>query len=194
MAETRASLLLRVRNLQDEESWREFLDLYGPLILRYLGKLGIFAHDAQDLLQDVMQILIRRLPTFEYDPQKGSFRNWLCTVTTNRARRFFREKQRRDVPHGGTSNVQMVEGLPDDGPGITEIWEDEWRRRRLEAAMEKVRSHVRSSTWESFELTALEGLDPNTVAKRLNISVGQVYVNKSRVLKRLRETVENTDD
>ena len=76
---TRPSLLLRVRNLRDQKSWDEFVELYSPLVLRYLRRIGVPNQDALDLLQDVLGIVVRHIGSFEYDPGK-SFRAWLRTI------------------------------------------------------------------------------------------------------------------
>lgn len=193
MHETRASLLLRLRDLRDEESWREFVDLYGPFIKRYLRAVGLSQEDASDLAQEILQIVVTHVTGFDYDPAKGSFRGWLRKVTRNRVWRFFRERQRVPAAPGGTTALEALNRLPDDGE-MDEAWEREWRKRRLEAAMEKARLKVKPQTWEAFELAVLSGLPPETVAAKLRTSVGQVYVSKSRVIKRLREEVVRIDE
>ncbi|KPK61772.1 MAG: hypothetical protein AMK73_07805 [Planctomycetes bacterium SM23_32] len=187
---TRPSLLLRLRDPRDAESWREFAELYGPLVLRYLRRIGVSGDDAPDVAQEVMQIVLKQMPRFDYDPAKGTFRGWLYTVTTNRARRFFARQRRRPPARGGTSNVEMVEGLPDAGAGMEEKWEREWQVRCLQAAIATVRPRVKGTTWRAFEMAVLEDRPPAEVARELGMSIGQVYVSKSRVLKRLSEAVE----
>src|SRR6185295_16750135 len=82
---TRPSLLLRVRNLNDAESWREFIELYGPLIMRYLKRKHVPHDDAVELTQEVLQIVATHIAKFEYDPARGRFRGWLWTVAKNLA-------------------------------------------------------------------------------------------------------------
>ena len=71
--------------------------------------------------------------------------------------------------------------------------EQQWRKRRLEIAMKRVQADVKPSTWEAFKRTVLEHTPPETVAGQLGLTVGNVYVCKSRVLKRLRDTAEEID-
>jgi len=77
---TRASLLVRLRDPRDECAWKEFIDLYAPLIYGYLRKQGLQDADAADLSQEVLTAVAGAVGGLEYDPQRGAFRNWLFTV------------------------------------------------------------------------------------------------------------------
>src|SRR5438552_3205642 len=83
MLPTRTSLLYRVRNQADEESWREFVALYEPLLLSYVRKRGLSQVDARDVVQDIFIQLLRILPTFTLDHSRGRFRTWLWQVVMN---------------------------------------------------------------------------------------------------------------
>jgi RNA polymerase sigma-70 factor (ECF subfamily) len=191
---TRPSLLLRVRNLGDQASWQEFVELYGPLVLRVLLRMGMAYQDALDLQQDVMQVVMNRIARkpFQYDPSK-SFRAWLSKVARHRAYRHFHEQARKAAAPGGSCNLAIVAGIADSGPAIEAWVEEEHRRRVLEIAMKRVRAAVQPLTWEAFRRSVFDGLPPETVAEQLQTTVGNVYVAKSRVLARLREAVEQID-
>jgi len=191
---TRPSLLLRIRDFRDGESWQQFVDLYRPMIIRYLRGIGVGEDDALDLAQEVLQIVLRRIHAFAYDPLVGKFRGWLRKVTVNRARRHFLEKRRQFLSPGGTGVHQALQQVPDASGDMDEHWERQWRTRCLEVAMEKVRPQVEESTWQSFRMAVLENQPPKVVAEKLKISVGLVYVNKSRVLARLRKAVETINE
>jgi RNA polymerase sigma-70 factor (ECF subfamily) len=190
---TRPSLLLRVRNLQDQRSWNEFLELYGPLILRYLRHLGLSPDDALDLSQDVLHIVTRRVKTFEYDEGR-SFRAWLRTVTKNRALRQFREKSRRLDGPGGTTHHQVVQELPSPDDEQDEWIENEWRRRRLEMAVKRVRLEVEPQTWRIFEMRYYEQKSSKQVAEELGTKQGTVDTACCRVRQRLRKALEEIDE
>jgi RNA polymerase sigma-70 factor (ECF subfamily) len=193
---TRATLLNRVKDLGDQTSWSEFVDLYGPFLLRCLRRAGVAERDALDLVQDVFRIVVEHIGRFEYDAAK-SFRSWLCTIATHRAYRFFARQGRQPAAAGGTSHVEAIEALPaaGEGGGDADDWvEAEWRKRLLERAMTRVRQEVKGPTWQAFELRHLQDLDSTEVAQRLGMSVGAVYTSVSRVLKRLREAVEEIDE
>src|SRR4051812_14481068 len=77
---TRASLLLRLGDAQDGDAWKEFVDLYAPLVYGYARKQGLQDADAADLCQEVLRAVAGAVGRLEYDPQRGAFRNWLFTV------------------------------------------------------------------------------------------------------------------
>ncbi len=190
---TRPSLLLRVRSMEDERSWNEFFELYGPLVLRYLRYRGISADDALDLSQDVLLIVARRIKTFEYDESR-SFRGWLRKVAENRVKRHFRTNLRRPHGAGGTTHQQVVEQLPSLDDEQAKWIEDQWRQRRLEMAAKRVRSEVTPQTWRIFELRYYEQKSSEQVAEALGMKVGAAYTAYCRVLQRLRKTVEEIDE
>jgi len=182
-----------MRNMQDRKSWGEFVDLYGPLILRYLRRCGVAERDALDLVQDVLKIVARHIGRFEYDKRR-SFRAWLRKIATHRAYKFFAEQGRRPAAPGGTTHLEAIQALPAASDETDDWVEEEWRKRRLEQAMMRVRREVKETTWKVFELRYLHGIEPAEVADRLKIEIGSVYTSLSRVLKRLREAVEEIDE
>ena len=191
---TRPSLLLRVKDFRDQKSWEEFVEIYGPLILRYLRKVGVAEQDAVDLVQDVLGIVLRHIGTFEYDPAKGRFRGWIKTIATHRAFRFLAESRRRPVTPGGSGHLLAMGQAASAEAAQEALIEAEWEQLRLEVAMKRVRSAVQPATWQAFELLSVEGLPPAEIADRLGMQIGAVYKNISRVKARLREAVEEIDE
>jgi RNA polymerase sigma-70 factor, ECF subfamily len=191
--ETRRSLLLRVKDIYDQESWRQFVVAYSPIMRRYLHSVGVEAQDAEDVTQEVLESLLRRLPGFDYQPSKGKFRSWLYAVTTNQARRYMRRQRRRVRGTGGTTACSRLLEMPDARAQRHDAWDQQWKQRAFEVACTRVRPQVQPQTWEAFELTAVKSVPPEEAAKRLKISVGQVYVCKSRVLKRLQAAAAEFD-
>jgi RNA polymerase sigma-70 factor (ECF subfamily) len=84
---TSLTLLHRLREPEAGKAWGRFVDLYTPLLLTWARKIGLQPSDAADLVQELFILLMRRLPTFEYDPTKKNFRGWLRTVCMNEGRR-----------------------------------------------------------------------------------------------------------
>src|SRR5882762_11440295 len=77
--QTRASLLHRLKNWQDEASWQEFFDTYWRLIYGVARQAGMTDVEAQDVVQETMVSVAKHMPTFKYDPAIGSFKAWLMT-------------------------------------------------------------------------------------------------------------------
>jgi RNA polymerase sigma factor (sigma-70 family) len=78
---TNISLIAKVRDRTDAESWREFYKFYHPLLTRYLRRLGLPEDSANDVIQDVFVRLLQALPTFDLDSKRGRFRSYLWKLT-----------------------------------------------------------------------------------------------------------------
>jgi len=85
MHSTHVSLLERLRQPEAADAWERFVQLYTPLLLHWARKLGLPDHDAADLVQDVLLVLVRKLPEFQYQPGR-TFRGWMRTVLINKWR------------------------------------------------------------------------------------------------------------
>jgi len=101
--ETRATLLIRLRDTSDQDAWRLFASIYTPLVYRYAMKNGLQDADAADVAQETMCNVVRVIKRFEYDPSRGSFRGWLLTVVRNTLRRRFKKAQNQAAGSGDTS-------------------------------------------------------------------------------------------
>src|SRR5436305_10983645 len=84
MESTSSSLLLRLRRPGEQAAWKRFIDLYTPLLHSWACRAALPAQDAADLVQDVFVALVQKLPQFQYQPGKGSFRAWLRPVAPAR--------------------------------------------------------------------------------------------------------------
>jgi RNA polymerase sigma-70 factor (ECF subfamily) len=188
---TRLSLLARIRDLHDAQAWAEFVDIYAPLVYALARRCGLQDADAADLTQEVLRKVLRAAPQFAYDPQRGSFRAWLFTVARNELRRA---SEGRDCERGsGSTEVQrLLEEQP--APQEAAQWEREYQERLFAWATEKVRPDFRPATWQAFWRTAVQGQDARAVAADLGMSVGAVYIARSRVLARLREQVRGVEE
>ncbi|MFO0922984.1 MAG: sigma-70 family RNA polymerase sigma factor [Pirellulales bacterium] len=191
--ETRATLLLRIRDPKNTEAWREFITIYEPLIAGVAGRLGLQSADADELVQEVFLVVLEKQHLYKPSGESASFRRWLGTVARNAAITRLRKKANACSAIGGTDSIRKLDLAVDPLSPADEfdrLYEMEERRHLLDWATEQVRARSDRTTWDAFWKTAVEGQDANAVALLLNISVGQVYVAKCRTLKRLRETVE----
>ena len=187
--ETRASLLLKVRDGSNAGAWREFVELYGPVVYGFARKRGLQDADAADLMQDVMRSISSTIGRLDYDRNQGTFRGWLFTVTRNKVFNFLSARRHRTQGTGGTTANRLLETEPETDDG-SEAWEVEYQRRLAALAMERVRDEFHENTWRAFWLTAVEGLPAAEVTQRVGLSPGAVYVARSRVLARVREEVQ----
>ncbi len=185
---TRPSLLLRLRDPRDGAAWGQFVDVYAPLVYGFARRHGLQDADAADLTQDVLRAVATAAGRLEYDPERGSFRGWLFTVARNKLRNFLAARDRQ-VQGSGDTGVRL---LLQEQPGLTESaeWDREYQQRLFAWAADQVRGEFQDATWQAFWQTAVEGKKPAEVAEALGLSVGAVYIARSRVLARLRERIQ----
>jgi RNA polymerase sigma-70 factor (ECF subfamily) len=189
---TRASLLLRLRNPRDAAAWNQFVELYAPLVYGYARKQGLQDADAADLCQDVLGAVAGAIGKLEYDPQRGSFRNWLFTVVRHKLSNWRSAQEVRSHGSGDPAIQQLLQQCL--APVGKEAWEVEWEDRVFAWACEQVRRDVTPVTWQAFWRTAIAGEPNKQVAGDLGLTVVSVYVARSRVLARLRELVQSVQE
>jgi RNA polymerase sigma-70 factor (ECF subfamily) len=181
-ARTRQSLLIRLHDPGDQQAWEEFHARYAPMIHGWCVRW--FPRETDDMVQEVLLLLVRRLRTFEYEPGRR-FRGYLNTVTHNlMADLKAREQGRRAV--GGSGLIEHVEATED-------LWDRlacEYDLELLEKAKETVRGRVEPRTWAAYVETAERGRKGAEVARELGMKVGAVHTAKWQVLTLLRHEVE----
>jgi RNA polymerase sigma-70 factor (ECF subfamily) len=182
---TRLSLLVRLRDVEDAAAWADFVSLYAPLVYGLARKYGLQDADAADLTQDVLRSMVRALPQLDYDPARGTFRGFLFTAARNQLRKFLLSRKR---------DASIAE-LPSDVPAPEEVaaWEREYQAHVFALAAERVRDDFRPSTWQAFWLTTAQGQEAEQAGKALGMSVGAVYIARTRVLARIREVVRELE-
>lgn len=189
--DTRSTLLLRLRQEPTNQlAWSEFVERYGPLIFRWCRRWGLQEADAEDVTQNVLLELARQMRDFVYDPA-GSFRGWLRIVAYRCWCRFVddRATAARLALGSGLERLCTSEARED----FLEKLEQECSRELLGLAMERVKLRVQPRTWEAFRLTAVEEQEGASVAERLGMKVGTVFVARSKVQKMIREEIERLD-
>src|ERR1700754_2903441 len=92
---TRASLLVRIRDGRDHEAWRQFVQVYAPVVYGFARKRGLQDADAADVMQDVLRSVAAAAARLRYDPARGSFRGWLYTVARNKIFNFLAAAQHK---------------------------------------------------------------------------------------------------
>ena len=185
--DTRKTLILRVRDTDDASAWREFYDLYMPLLKRFFQARGLQEADADDIVQNVLQRVSKAAPEFEYDPAKGKFRSWLFTIARNELNRHFGKTMR--VPGSTSKSVVMKSLTSTDEEEQKASWERDYRRHLFQWACKRVRPDTSDQAWTAFWSTAVEETPSAEVAEKLGMTVGAVYIAKSRVIAKLRDEI-----
>ena len=188
MNTTSESLLFRLQDSPDgdidQNAWEKFVQLYTPLMFHWARKVGLQQSDAADLVQDVLSIVFRRLPGFQYDAA-GSFRGWLRTVTLNK----FREKKRKrvtDVSIASNSVLEQIASLK----SAESTWDLDYGRMLLQQTMEQMEPDFHPGTWQALRAVMAEGMTVDQAAETTGVSIWTIYSAKARLMKRLREELK----
>ena len=183
---TRRSLLSRLKHWDDQESWQDFFNTYWKLIYGVATRSGLSDSEAQDVVQDTMVAVARQMPHFKYDPALGSFKSWLFLITHRRITDHLRKEYRRvkgDAPTpGNTARTALLERVPDPASmDLNAIWEEEWKRWLLEAALQRVKRRVEPLHFQIFDCYVRKEWPVKEVAQSFRVTAGQVYLIKNRL-------------
>lgn len=189
---TRPSLLVRLRDVGDKDAWRQFVQIYAPVIYGYARQKGLQDADAADVTQDVLRAVTVATGRQVYDPARGSFRSWLFTIAHHKLCDFRTRQQSQFQGSGDTGAHQRLEEQP--AKDEVDAWEQEYRSRLFHWAAERIKGSINETTWQAFWLTAVEGQSGKEVAAKLNLSVAAVYLAKSRVMARLKAQLQEVSD
>jgi RNA polymerase sigma-70 factor (ECF subfamily) len=197
---TRWTLLGRLKDWDDEQSWREFFDTYWRLIYSVAIKAGLTEAEAQDVVQDTIISVARKIGEFKCDPEAGSFKAWLLRLTRWRILNQLTKRLPTKAPPGSgpargaepstppahrrdaDPRTATIERVPDPaGFDLDAVWDAEWEQHVLETARERVKQKVSAQQFQIYELLVTQGWPVRKVAQLLNVSAGQVYLARHRV-------------
>lgn len=185
--ETRASLILRLRDAADVAAWDEVAAIYGPLVFRLAVRQGLQAADADDVVQEVFAAVASTVTKWVEQPHRGRFRSWLLTIARNIAINVLTRRPHGSVGRGGEEVIDALASLPAPAGQLSSQFDLEYQQEVYRWAAEQVRESVARVTWDAFHMTHMEEVSIADAARHLGISVGNVYIARSRVINRLRE-------
>jgi RNA polymerase sigma factor (sigma-70 family) len=191
---TRQSLLSRLKDWNDQESWKVFFDTYWKLIYSAAMRAGLTDAEAQDVVQETVLSALKGMPRFEYDPAKGSFKGWLMRLTGWRITDQLRKRQRgvgRRKPAAGTSTrTATIERVADPaGLGLQALWDEEWESNLMEAAIDRVKRKVDPKHYQAFDLYVFKKWPVSRVARTLKLNPGRIYLIKHRINNLIRKEI-----
>jgi RNA polymerase sigma-70 factor (ECF subfamily) len=187
MSQTSVSLLERLRDEPDGAAWRRLVELCTPLIRNWLRRQEVRDQDAEDVTQEVLAVVVRKLPAFRRQPRAGAFRSWLRQITVNCLRGFWRSRRGQPQPAGGSDFAHMLDQLADPASGLSQVWNKEHDDHMTRRLLEMIRPRFEAKTWQAFQRVVLEGAAVDAVARDLGMSVNAVFIAKSRVAHLLRQ-------
>ena len=196
---TRRSLILRLRDWDDQASWNDFFETYWKLIYSVALKAGLNDAEAQDVVQETIISVARYIPGYRYDPALGSFKSWLMRITRTRIADHFRkrrfEKGGKRFPREQAMDPGQMEAYADLGDfDLEAAWNEEWERHILANALAKVRESVNPVQYQMFYLHVCKGLPAREVAASLGVKLAEVYFAKYKVGSATKKAVQQMRD
>ena len=192
---TRRSLLDRLKNWDDHDGWKRFFDAYWKLIYSAAIKSGLSDAEAQDVVQETVISVSKKMNEFKYDPALGSFKGWLLTLTRWRITDQMRKRPRHSnageaQPEDG-ARTSVIDSMPDEqGVQLEAIWDAEWQKNLTDAAIERVKRKVGARQYQLFDLYVIKEWPVTDVAKTLGVSENLVHKAKSRITAAIRKEIE----
>ncbi len=186
MQSTSLSLLDLLKNREDQGSWEVMVELYQPLIEKWLLRFGTPANDLEDLAQSVLLVVSNKLGAFKHSGNTGAFRSWLRSITRNCLLEFWRENKIRPIATGNSSFQESLEQLADECSELSRIWQEEYDQEVLKSLLKRIQDDFQQQSWEAFRRVAIEGIAAKEVAQQLGITVNSVFIAKSRIMNKLR--------
>jgi RNA polymerase sigma-70 factor (ECF subfamily) len=192
---TRRSLLSRLKQSNAQESWQEFFDTYWRLIYVTALNAGLTDSEAQEVVQESVLTVVRKIKSFRYDPAVGSFKGWLLTTVRWRIADQFRKRPRQiQTPSSRqateTSGTATLERVADPGAiDLDAVWEEEWQRTLFSLALSRVKRQANARHYQMFDLYAVKCWSVDKVAQTLGVSTGQVRLAKHRITALMRREV-----
>jgi RNA polymerase sigma factor (sigma-70 family) len=185
-APTRQSLLVRLRNWEDHESWKSFFETYWRIIYNAATRAGLSDAEAQDVVQETVLSVAKAMPNFEYNQTRQSFKGWLLQLTNWRIDDQFRKRPQVSFVSGSgthtSTRTATINRVADPaGPPLEAIWEEEWERHLIDTAMERVKNKVDARQYQLFELCVVSQWSTGEVAKALKVSPARVYLARHRI-------------
>jgi RNA polymerase sigma-70 factor (ECF subfamily) len=202
---TRQSLLARLKDWGDQDSWRQFFETYWRLIHATALKAGLTDAEAQEVVQEVMLASAKKMPEFTYDPTKDSLKGWLLAVTRWKIADQYRKREAQvkitgEIPDAvpgpwgpgwsdETARTATVERVPDPAR-LDDIWDAEWRQNLLRTALNCVKIRVNPAHYEMYHLHVLQGFTVRDTARALGTNSAAVHLAKHRVGKLIKAELE----
>ena len=190
---TRDSLLSRLKDWGDQDSWQDFFNTYSKLVYGVALKAGLSPQEAQEVVQETVITVAKGMKRFQPDPTRGCFKSWLLHTTRWKISDQFAKRQAAPVREprpfakgtatgGGERRTATVDRNPDPaGSALEEVWDKEWEQHVRAAALRSVKSRVDPLQYQIFDLCVLRGAEPKVVAAKLDVKLWKVYLARKRV-------------
>ena len=188
---TRQTLIAKIKDQHDEQSWEEFVRYYERYIYVVVADLGVPNVDVEDVCHHILLVLWEKLPTFKYEPQKCKFRTWMNRVTFNCVSNYRRSSTSYKKRIQKLSNENVDGGMLETE--IDQKMETQWKLHMTQLALTNIVGSVSEAALQCFEMF-YKGLHVSEICEKLNLKENSAYVLRKRVLERLRIELIRLDD
>ncbi len=188
--ETRASLLIRLQDVDEVDAWETFLALYSPVVYRTARRLNLQAADAENVVQEVLPAVSRSIGQWLQRDDRGSFRAWLLRIARNKAIDVLTHRSTRPFHNGDVSHLGAPKLSSICESTASNSLDDEYRWELFSQAAKEVQKVVTAQTWDAFWMTTVEGVSIEDAAGRLNVRTGVIYLSRCRVIERIKRIVK----
>lgn len=197
---TRKTLLEKLKDVDDRDSWQEFFSLYHGRVYHFALQRGMSAQEAEDVVQETFVSATKNIPQFNYDSSRGKFRSWLLHLAQWRIGDEFRKRPRLQVSAPSADDQRrtgFLERIADPAPGrdLEARIDQEWRQAVLDIALQRVKARVSAKQFQAYDLYVVKGWPAAKVALTLGMRTASVHLQKHRVSKLIAREVKalNTD-
>jgi len=205
LAPTRLSLIERLRDLDDQGSWQEFFDTYWKLIYCAAVKGGLPDNEAEDVVQETIIGIARNMENFRYQPEVCSFKGLLMHVTRCRIIDHLRKTPSGKYSFVPLPNETKTEEDAESEPqelvlgsaserDFEDLWDEEWKKNLVDAAMERVKRKVTPEHYQIFYLHSVKGMLGRDIAELFGASLAKVYVIRHRVARMIKQEVRTLEN
>jgi len=191
---TQLTLIARLQDPKDHGAWKRFESRYRGLVIRFAMRQGLQATDAEDVAQAVFAGLLRSMPNFRLDPEKGRFRNYLFRVVRNEISRVRSADTR---PTGAAASLLRGDGVVSGGDAVRDsgtdpserAFEEEWINHHFRIAMAEIRRTFAPESVAMFE-RLMRGEPVESIAADCKTTVQAVHKVKQRIRDKMKMLVE----
>ena len=188
MNTTKRTLIQRIQESHDDESWEEFYSIYSRYLYIVIHNMGLSHSDSEDLMQKSLLKVWKNIDTFAYKPEQHKFRSWICTVARNTVRSW--QKLKSNQSNDEFEIIDLSEQSTE--PEVDQMAENEWKNYIASIAMQNIRSRFSKETIEVFELI-VEGHQNSELAKKFDLELNTINKYKQRVAKALYKEISQLD-
>ena len=189
--ETRKSLIVRLKNEQNEFAWREFVCSYEGFLIQLARRQGVPERHVPDVTQQILLVIAKSIDGWKDDGNAASFRRWLSTVSRNVVIRFMSRERKQAGGIGGSDLVAQLQNL-EDKPDERHV--QQYQHELIVWAAEQVRHEFLETSWRAFWATVIDDRSVDEVAAELGVSPGSIYMSRSRIMARIKKKVAEVDD